>query len=377
MARRSLQADPAPTAPVASVLPACTTRAGAAPDRGRAGLTLVELLLVMAIIGVVLGLGLGAFTALETPGRQTLGMVQSVLRAGSTQAVAHQATTRVGFDTGDPDGGRILPAEVAVVGTWHFEDESLRGAFGLYGDGVQHRLVDDGYIGKALSVARTGAEVRIRVQEDPAFDLADGFTLDVALRDNDGGGGRLLDVGRVIGLDVTPDGGLRGWIAPDHRAAEQRARAAGADARDGDGARRATHLFVESEPGTVLPGRWTSARLEYDRRRLRLVADGLPCAVLESDLPLRPLAGPLTISSADDQGFRGELDQLVVAALDQAEPIDLPDQAVFVAPTPPQVVFDAGGGLDGSVHDGPVEVRIRYVDGDERSVFVNPFGTVE
>ena len=103
----------------------------------------------------------------------------------------------------------------------------------------------------------------------------------------------------------------------------------------------------------------------------------MPAASLESDLPLRQMSGPLAISSQDDQGFRGEVDKLVVAALDQGEPIELPDQAVFVAPTPAMVVFDSGGGLDPEVHEGPVEIRIRYADGDERSVYVNPFGTVE
>jgi hypothetical protein len=131
----------------------------------------------MTIMGVVFGLGLGAFSRLETPGRQTVGLVQSVLRAGSSQAIAHQATTRVGFDVSDPEVARIVPAEVAVVATWHFEEPTLRGAFGLFGDGVGHRVVEDGYIGKALSVAQPGSEVRFRVEDDPAFDLADGFVL--------------------------------------------------------------------------------------------------------------------------------------------------------------------------------------------------------
>ena len=337
-------------------------------DHARRGLTLLELLLVMAIVGMVLGLGMGAFASLETPGRQTVGLVQSVLRAGANQAVAQQATTRVGFDTSDPDGGRILPAEVAVVGTWHFEQQELKGAFGLYGDGVQHRLVDDGYIGKALSVAEVGSRVMFPIQDDPAFDLGEGFAVELAVRDDTGGGGRVLNLGRVIGVDLTGDGAVRGWIAPDHSLGQ---------ARERDDASRATHLFVEGPPGSILPGRWSQVRLEYDRRVLRLTVDGLPVAVLESDLPLREVAGPMEVSSLEDDGFRGAIDKLVVAALDQGEPIDLPDQAIFVAPTPEQIVFTGGGGLDPEVHDGPVEVRIRFADGEEKSVHVNPFGTVE
>jgi len=344
----------------------------AMPAPARRGLTLIELMMVMGIMGIVFGLGLGAFSRLETPGRQTMGVVQSVLRAASNQAVAHQTTTRVGFDASDPDVARIWPAEVAVVGTWHFEEDSLRGAFGLFGDGVGHRLVDDGYIGRGLSVAQVGSEVRFRVQDDAGFDLADGFALEVAIRDNSGRGGRVLNIGRVIGIDLTAKGGVRGWFTPDHAENDRTAQAALTS-----DASRATHLFTESPDGIVLPGNWSLVRLEYDRRRLLLTVDGVPVDQLESDLPVRQLVGPMTVSSTEDEGFRGEIDKLVVSAVDQGEAIKLPDLATFVAPTPPLVIFAGGGGLDPSVHDRTVEVVVRFADGREESVFVNPFGTVE
>jgi hypothetical protein len=169
---------------------------------------------------------------------------------------------------------------------------------------------------------------------------------------------------------VTPTGGVRGWFTPDH-ADPSLAR------RSGDDAGRATHLFVESPDGLLLPGRWSLVRLEYDRSRLLLTVDGMPLDELAADLPVRQVAGPMTVSATTDEGFRGALDKLVIAALDQGLPIDLPDQATFVAPTPDLVVFDSSGGLDARVHSGPVDVAIRFADGHEELVHVNPFGTVD
>ena len=344
----------------------------------RRGFTLIELLLVMAIMGVVFGLGLGAFAALQAPDESSMGLVRSALRAASNEALGRQTQARVRFvresDFGGDEVGALIPSKLFVAGTWHFEEESLAGAFGIDGDGFGLRVVDDGFIGRALSLGQKGAEARFDVQKDPAFDPSEGFVVELCLRPLAVGAaaGHVLDIGHSIGIDLMPDGSVRGWITPEFQSAAQ---------REGATARGGTHLFAESAPGTVLPGRWSRVRLEYDRARLAIDVDGRPFERLPADMPVRELAGPMVLSNAERQGFRGDVDKLVVSLFQFTEPIELPRGAVFLDSTPREVVFGPSGGLDPSVHRSPVEIGLRFFDaGDgshERLVRVNLFGTVE
>jgi prepilin-type N-terminal cleavage/methylation domain-containing protein len=343
----------------------------------RCGLTLLELLLVMAIMGVVFGLGLGAFAALDPPDSSSLGLVRSTLRAASNEALSRETEAHVRFvretDPGGVEAGSMLASKLFVAGTWNFESEALTGAFGIDGDGLALRIVDDGFIGRALSLSQKGAEARFAVQKDPAFDPGEGFVVELCLRPQPVGSseGHVLNIGSSLGIDLLPDGSLRGWIAPNY---------AEGLVRDQRGARGSSFLFAESSPNSVRPGKWSRVRLEYDRRRLAIDVDGRPYERIPVDLPVRELAGPMVLSSAERQGFRGDVDKLVVSLFQFSEPIELPRGVTFTAATPREVVFGGGGGLDSAVHRGPVEIGLRFADTEGSHVtrvHVNLFGTVE
>lgn len=343
----------------------------------RRGLTLLELLLVMAIMGVVFGLGLGAFAALDAPDSSAVGLVQSTLRAASNEALSRDTEARVRFvresDPGGAELGAMQPSRLFVAGTWHFETTELKGAFGIDGAGFALRVVDDGFIGRGLSLAQKGAEARFDVQADPAFDPTDGFVVELCLRTDavDGSAGHVLNIGSAIGIDLMPDGSLRGWMAPEFGDGQKRAQAS---------AQGGTFLFAESGPGSVVAGRWSRVRLAYDRRILAIDVDGQPYERLPADLPVRELVGPMTLSNAKRQGFRGDVDKLVVSFYQLTDPIELPRGATFTASSPREVVF-SGGGLDAGVHDGPVEIGLRFLEpgggSHEKKVRVNLYGTVE
>ncbi len=339
-----------------------------APFHRSQGLTLIELLFTMVIVSIVLGLGVGAMTGLKAPSQQNTGLVRSVLRAAANQAVSHEASCAVSFDQA---AGIMYPSELRVVGTWHFEDTNLNGAFGLNGSGQGMRIVDDGYIGKAISLQASGVEANFAVKRDPAFDLTEGFVVEIALRDPIGKGGRVLHIGHMVGIDLESGGVVRGWIAPDFESSSQ-----GVETTESQAA-RATHLFVESRPGTVLPGEWLRGRLEYDRTKLVLSVDGVKVQELESDAAVRELVGDLGLSSKERTGFRGDVDKLVVSAISAMEPVLLGDDAVFTQQTPKRVVFHGGGGLDPAVHNQPVEIGIESIDGQRGTVKVGILGTVE
>lgn len=338
------------------------------------GLTLLELMLVMAVMGVVMGLGLGAFTALEAPDDYALSVVRSTLRAASNEALTRDTQARVVFvREGEAEESAMVPYELFTAGTWHFEDLDLQGAFGIHGGSTNARVADDGFIGSALSLGLSGSDARFDVEVDPAFDPTEGFVIDLAVRPitREEPAGHVLNLGRVVGLDLLPSGAMRGWIAPYFP---------GGAVPNADAA-ISSFLFVETPPGVMRPGRWSRVRLTYNRRLLSIDVDGRPYERLAADLPVRPLAGPLVLSSRERQGFRGDVDKLVTAFFRRGEPVPLPEGVSFPAKAPREIVFDGGGGLDARVHSTDVSIPVRFLDATEefheRTVIVNLQGTVE
>lgn len=336
-----------------------------APGRGRArGVTLLELMLVLAILGLVFGVGLGTLSSLDLGQRSAVGLVQNVVRAARDAAVVRGAPARVRID---PAGGTLAAEAMDVIGTWHFEAVPLSGAFGLDGELLAGELVDDGWIGHALAAppsngGRRGALARFPVQGDASWDLSQGFAVDCALRPGETGG-VVLDLGGAGGLELDGRGGLRAWIVPSV-------------AREGEEPRAGGPLDALSPPGAVVPGRWQRVGVRYDRRALRILVEGVPVAVEPHDAPVWGLEGALAIG-AERGGFDGALDALVVAAVAVDETVALPRDVRFAPDAPREVVFDADGRLDRAAHDGPVAIEVVFSDGRRGGLRVGLYGTVE
>src|SRR5262245_33568151 len=94
------------------------------------GFTLLELLLVMAILAVVAGGAMGMFAALDVGKRQAAGLVKNSLRSAANSAIARTAPARVRIDAKQ---GTLTPMALTVVGTWQFERHALAGNSGLDG----------------------------------------------------------------------------------------------------------------------------------------------------------------------------------------------------------------------------------------------------
>jgi len=332
-----------------------------------AGVTLLELVLVLLVISVVVGGALGMFAALDLDRRQTSGLVKNVLRSAQNTAIASEAPARVRIDA---QAGRLWAEALAVVGTWHFEDRRMAGAFELDGAADPELFVEDGYIGDALSFGgRLGTVAQVPVQHDPAFDFEDGFSVACAIRWEDAGGGRLLSIGSTCALELGGAGQLRGRFT-----------AAAAGAAPGAGAgrgrvRAGPRVTVQSEPGVVAPERWTRVRLAYDRRELVLEVDGAVVASVPETAPVMGVDGPLVLSD-ERRPFPGSVDALVVSAVVAQEPAALGD-TVRLVEAPDVVYFAAGGGLDRRLHREPVRIVIAHEDGTRETIGVGFYGTVE
>jgi hypothetical protein len=315
----------------------------------------------MAIMGIVLGAGVGMFATLDLGKGQARGFVKNTLRSAQNSAIARQAPARVRIDV---ERGVVVAEAMEVVGTWHFERRSVEGASGFAGKVAGGTLfIEDGFIGDALYLdGRVGSLAEIPIQLDPAFDFTDGFSIECTLRREGGGGGQVIDAAGVAGIDVGNDGRLRGWFIPW--------------VNDKGQEKPGGRVLVESEPGLAVEGRWTRVKLEYDRADLVLHADGIPVASRDETVAVWHVEKPLYVSGRRFP-FRGAVDCLVVGCVVATDEVPLPDSVRFSPDTPRVVHFAAGGGLNRARHPEPLLIELEFEDGSTDRLFVGAYGTVD
>jgi type II secretory pathway pseudopilin PulG len=324
-------------------------------------MTLLELLLVMGLMAILLGAGVGILSGLDLGRRAAVGSVQNAIRAARNSSLARNAPARVRIDVAN---ATLVSESMAVIGTWHFENDRLEGAFGLDGVTQGAVIVDQGFVGKALSFAGgKSAWAEVPVQNDPSYDLSLGFALDCAVRVDEDGGGTLLRIGESVGIDLAGAHSLRAWFVPEIREAT-------------GGVTRGGKLSIESDAGALQKGRWTRVHVEYDRTRLMLALDDVEVARLEATAPVWRVEGPLSMSDRE-QTFPGLLDNLVISAVAASDELKLPDTVRFGAQSAAAIHFDAGGNLDRGRHTAPVQVVVEYDDNTSAIVRVGMYGTVE
>ncbi len=328
----------------------------------RAGFTILELMLVMLILGLMFGVGAGVLTSLDLAKRATKASVQNAIRAARTSSVARGAAARVRID---PKENRMQAEGIAVLGTWQFEDDLPHGDSPLFGENRGGRYLDDGFIGRAISFngSPEGSTYEIPVHQDPGFDLSAGFSIDCALRIDAKGGGRAINIGNTVAIEVTSARTLRGWFIPT--------------AIDKSGAKiRGGKTSVESAPGSIERDRWYRVRLDYDRRALQLFVDELEVARADEVGEVWHLEGPLWISDPKS-AFPGSIDHVVIAAVTSSAELKLPESLRFDTDAPAEIRFAPGGYLDRELHDEPVVFHLVDQDGKREEIRVGLYGTVE
>ncbi|HTF87842.1 MAG TPA: prepilin-type N-terminal cleavage/methylation domain-containing protein [Planctomycetota bacterium] len=331
--------------------------------RGRSsGFTLIELVVVMGLLAMLFGMGMGMLTSLNPGKRAALGLVSSLVRSARNNAVARLAPARVRLD---PATGTISANGMDVVGTWQFETLGIEGVSGFDGLSVGGQIIDDGFLGKALSFAGepAGSHAEIPLHQNPGFDLREGFLMQCAVKLENPRGGRLLDFGSVASLEFRSDGSIRAWFKPEMVSASGVVSGGGLVAAD-------------SPSGVWSTGNWMRVEIAYDRRLLRLSLDGMEIARAAADGPVWSLQGPLTIGDARTP-FPGAIDALSILAVVDTLHATLPTTVSFAPDVPREIVFSADGALDREVHAGPISIGLEYEDGSKDRVRVNVYGTVE
>ena len=329
------------------------------------GLTLLELMLVVVIMGIVSGIAIGAFASFDPGSSAARGLVANALRQARNDAIAHGATARVMIN---PEKRTVRTEGYAVCGTWRFETQALSGpneAHGLANGFEGPFLTDDGYIGKALDLRRggQGANVKFDIGSDPAFDVRRGFRLSFAvkpsaLRDSD-----LIDHGGVVTAKARGDGSVEFGLTT--RREDRLGRASAGET-----------IKLRTTPAVLVAGRWTMIELRYDRRRVVATANGVPVAQRGESRELWEITGALTIGGGRGR-FEGCVDDVVLATSRTSETLKLPGTVEFTATAPIEVRFDEGGRLDPIKHPGPMEIEM-LVDGERtQTLRVLRVGTVQ
>jgi len=319
-------------------------------------MTLLELLLVMVVMGIVMGIGVGTFASLD-PGRgSAVETVRGALRSAVNAARARRAPAVVRVDQ---KAGTLLPRGLAVVGTWHFEEANLEGAFGVKGLGTDTRLTR-GYLGQALEFpAGANARAEFDIQADPSFEFGEGFAIECMLAPESASSAHAVSVGNVLGLYVLASGAARVWFVSLNQSGE----AVG-------------QVVLDSEPGSLLPGRWTRVRAEYDRRKLSLWLDGVHAAELQVEERVAKVQAPLLLAGGQ-KPFVGRIDELVLSAWEEGELRALPESVLLEPGVPEEIWFDAAGHLDQLAHPLPLELSLSFDNGRRERVRVSRWGTVE
>lgn len=328
-----------------------------------AGMTLLELVLVMFLLALVLGGGVGLFASLDLGKLQAAGLVRSVLRSAQNAAIASGAPARVRLDVAT---GTLRAEGLVTVGTYHFEERRITG-FGPAGTAEPEDFDEHGFVGACFRPAgKLRAVAEIPLQRDPACDFTHGFALACALYRETASGGRVLTLGPpeapTLALELGSDGSLRGRML----------------LRQGEAIseRRGGSVIIRSEPGLVAIGRWMQVGMRYDRARFELLLDNVRIAAEEQDAFVWRVDAPLVLSD-EAVPFPGRIDSLVLQAMVVGEPDALPDSVSFAPGAPKVVQFAASGGLDRGAHFDPPRIALDFQDGSRQTVLVGLYGTVE
>jgi len=321
------------------------------PRRVRAaGFTLLELVIVMAILSALLGLGVGAFRSLARPEQTALQQVKDALRRARLFARAEGVPASVVVQ---PERGQLFTVAMRTVGNWHFEDSAGTG-WPRDADHREGRILSDGALGAALALE---GSAQLEIGDLPAsFNSPHGFGVDFYVQPApEGRPMTLLERSGSWALELNREGllAVRLFLL---------------DASNSEGTARE---FVHEVPAAHLsPNHLTRLTVVFDGRTLRVAVRGARIeadTLFESPQELVNVPTMPVTTGVVPRQFRGVLDELRLASVIQGDPILLPEEVELEGPQA-VVHVDATGRLDPAWHRTPLRIQFQHGEPLQRTV---------
>lgn len=319
------------------------------------GLTLLEMLIVLTLIATLLGVGVGVFGQLTLGKQAAPGLVKNVLRSARSFALLEGAPARVAIDAKNRS---LRSFGLRTIGLWHLESDEMEGAFRH--NGILHggEIVPEGRIGQGVRFSGKGdGWIELPVGTLSSFQTPEGIAVEFDLLLDRPQSATLVERKNSFSLQCTADGKLRALISLEGTAME------------GGGSNQA-----QTREGALPWGRWTRVGLLYDRKRLRIVIDGIEEVAVEERGALRCPPEPVIFGSPTSR-LEAKLDEIRISAVVAGEEAVLPKE-VELLPGPSEVQFDAAGNLDPSVHAVPAVLTLQLDGGKKIPIEVGIYGTI-
>lgn len=327
---------------------------------GARGVTLVELLVVMAIISMMAALGVGVYikTSASMKDEAAVAQVDAILRQVRNSVLSSGAPAFVEFNPAH-NPPLVIPWTYRMVGLWHFEEEfgDFKGARKHTAHNIGCRK-EDGKIGRGISCAKPdslGASLEylgyVEVETDGDFDLDDGGYLEAYIYPYGVPRGEqtIFKKKDCYYLTLGAGGVLIG--------------------RAGD-----KEVRVDPAVYRVAPQRWTKVAFSFDKNSSRILVDDF---IVASGPGMRAKKNEESLQFSDEVlPFIGKIDEVKVLEAIPGNPLSLPPDTTLTHNADPwgAVFFAPDGTLDVRYHPNPIRVDI--VKGTKRrSILISMLGT--
>ncbi len=339
-------------------MPTSVSRNGA-HDVRRAGLTLIEILVVLAIAAVLFGAGIGVFKGITQSGsRQAARSEVLNLLHKARNAARGEERSAVVIEEGGTQVRAVIQRVVALLHFEDLEDGETSGA-----DRKDGKVSADGFLHERGKVRRAMRLIQgtIDLGRYPDYDATDGVGAELWFRPESKATMTLLEKGRSWRLHVEP---VRSGLVVK------------AEIHIGRGGASSTRIILDGSNTTLMVGRWAHVSFSYDRAFATLEVNRVEVARFPKEAEPDPDVGgaieivavepesrpiikdkqaPLMIGS-NGAPIDGFVDEVRVTAVLSGDVVRLPD-GVTIKCARDSIHFQDGW-LDDRFHNAPVKFSV-------------------
>ncbi|HEY3321141.1 MAG TPA: type II secretion system protein [Planctomycetota bacterium] len=318
--------------------------------RAARGITLLELLAVMALIGVLLAMSVGVYIRMSNRFKEqgAASAVDVAIRQAHSSAISSGAP---GFVAIDVKTRSVVPWAYRTVGMWHFEDKNGYGkTSGPYHAAILRgaSLFPDGKIGKCVRLTEGSC---VDAGADPDFDCDDGGYIEGYIRPATytfTGDNYIFYKKNAYYLKIARAGMLEGNVGK---------------------------VTVKAPNYHIVPGRWTKVGLVWSPQSTCVLVDDAIVGVGAGSRP--PITEYPFLIGHDTVSMEGLVDEVRIMSAVVGNAVHLPPNYEIAHTAAPwnAIHFAADGSLDMRYHPGPVSVMIT-TGRKQRTIDVSMFGQV-